>query len=40
MITSMKMIAADVAATAVMTAVAGAVVGWVLGMSKKTVAAA
>lgn len=39
-ITSLKMVAADVAATAVMSAIAGAVVGWVMGMSKKTVAAA
>jgi hypothetical protein len=39
-VTSLKVIAADVAAAAVMSAIAGAVVGWVLGMSKKTVAAA
>jgi hypothetical protein len=40
MVSSLKVVAADVAATAVMSAVAGAVVGWVIGMSKKTVAAA
>jgi hypothetical protein len=38
--TSLKGVAADVAATAVMSTIAGAVVGWVLGMSKKTVVAA
>ncbi|HET9823865.1 MAG TPA: hypothetical protein VFP87_00955 [Chitinophagaceae bacterium] len=40
MVSSLKVVAADVAATAVMSAIAGAVVGWVLGMSRKTVAAA
>jgi hypothetical protein len=39
-ITSLKGLAADVAASAVIGAVAGGAVGWVMGMSKKTVAAA
>ncbi|HEV8284418.1 MAG TPA: hypothetical protein VGQ09_08910 [Chitinophagaceae bacterium] len=39
-ITSLKGLAADVAAFAVMSAITGAAVGWVMGMSKKTVAAA
>jgi hypothetical protein len=38
-ITSLKGLAADVAASALMGAVVGGVVGWVMGMSKKTVAA-
>jgi hypothetical protein len=36
---SLKGVAADVAALAVMSAIVGAVVGWVMGMSKKPVAA-
>ena len=40
MVSSLKVVAADVAATAVMSAIAGAVVGFVLGMSKKAVVAA
>ena len=39
-LTSLKGVAADVAATAVMGAIGGAVVGLVMGMSKKTVVAA
>ena len=39
-VNSLKVIAADVAATAVMSAIVGGIVGWVMGMSKKTVAAA
>jgi hypothetical protein len=38
--TSLKGVAADVAATVVMSTITGAVVGYVLGMSKKTVVAA
>jgi hypothetical protein len=36
---SLKGLAADVAAFTVMSAIAGAVVGWVMGMSKKPVTA-
>jgi len=39
-INSLKVVAADVAATAVMSAIVGGIVGWVMGMSKRTVAAA
>jgi hypothetical protein len=39
-ISSLKGLAADVAASAVISAIAGGAIGWVMGMSKKTVAAA
>lgn len=39
-VSSLKVIAADVAVTVVMSAIVGGIVGWVMGMSKKTVVAA
>jgi hypothetical protein len=39
-VSSLKVIAADVAVTIVMSAIVGGIVGWVMAMSKKTVAAA
>jgi hypothetical protein len=39
-VTSLKGLAADVAASAVISAIAGGATGWVMGMSKRTVAAA
>jgi hypothetical protein len=39
-VSSLKVIAADVAVTVVMSAIVGGIVGWAMGMSKKTVAAA
>jgi len=39
-VSSLKVIAADVAVTVVMSAIVGGIVGWVMGMSKRIVAAA
>jgi hypothetical protein len=39
-VSSLKGLAADVAASAVISAIAGGAIGWVMGMSKKTVVAA